>query len=314
VTDVCDYPVDLRVDYAEPRSRGWAVLTILLVKLLALLPHGIVLAFLGIAQVVVAFVAQIAVVVRGEYPEGMFGFVTGVLRWATRVSAFLYSLTDRYPPFSLRADPGYPVDVLVERPPRSSRVYAAFTVAVQVAVTVGAVWLILWLFSRPDLAPVLGSGTGTGRSGFDLLRSLPQPGGGGLLLRELAALPHLIVLGLLGLAAFFVWVGVQWVILFTGRYPRGVFDFVVGIERWQVRVNAYGLGLVDRYPPFTFAPSLVAATPGTATPAAATPGAWYPDPTGRHELRYWDGRRWTGHVADGGVTATDPVDGGSGAG
>lgn len=307
----CDYPVDLRVEYAEPRSRLWAVLTVTLVKLLALVPHAIVLALLGVAQLLVAFVAQLVVVVRGEYPEGMFGFVTGVLRWGARVSAFLYSLTDRYPPFSLHPDPDYPVDVVVERPPSSSRVYAAFTVAVQVAATAGIIWFLVWALSQPTFATSSGDG-GDVTKRFDLLQSLPQPGGG-LLLRQLAALPHLLVLALLGLAVLAVWVVVQWVILFTARYPRGLFGFVVGVQRWQVRVNAYGLGLTDRYPPFTFDPSLVA-SPGTGAPEAATPGAWWPDPTGRHELRYWDGRQWTGHVADGGVSGVDPLDGPAGGG
>ena len=44
------------------------------------------------------------------------------------------------------------------------------------------------------------------------------------------------------------------------------------------------------------------------------PAAWHPDPTGRHEYRYWDGERWTDHVADQGQASIDPVDGGGGAG
>ena len=48
-----------------------------------------------------ALVAQVAVAVNGEYPPGMFDFVAGVLRWGTRVAAFILSLDDRYPPFTL---------------------------------------------------------------------------------------------------------------------------------------------------------------------------------------------------------------------
>ena len=111
-----DYPIDLRADYPERSSRGWAALTILLIKFLALIPHFVILIFLGIAQVVVAIVAQVVVAIKGEYPPGMFDFVAGVLRWSTRVSAFVFSLTDRYPPFTLQPDDSYPVDVVIERP------------------------------------------------------------------------------------------------------------------------------------------------------------------------------------------------------
>src|SRR5665648_238431 len=127
-----DYPIDVRADYPERSSRGWAGLTILLIKFLALIPHFFVLVFLGIAQFFVALVAQVAVVINGEYPPGMFAFVTGVLRWGTRVSAFILSLNDRYPPFTLQPVDDYPLDVVVERPAQSSRLYALFTLIVEV--------------------------------------------------------------------------------------------------------------------------------------------------------------------------------------
>ena len=58
-------------------------------------------------------------------------------------------------------------------------------------------------------------------------------------------------------------------------------------------------------------PSAPAEEPESTAPSAppASPAAWHPDPLGRHELRWWDGSRWTEHVADGGETSTDPVDG-----
>jgi hypothetical protein len=65
------------------------------------------------------------------------------------------------------------------------------------------------------------------------------------------AIPHFIVLFLLSVGAFFAVVGAWFAILFTGRYPRGLFDFVLGVLRWWNRVIAYAFALVtDEYPPF----------------------------------------------------------------
>ncbi len=69
------------------------------------------------------------------------------------------------------------------------------------------------------------------------------------------AIPHFIVLTFLWLAAFVCIVIAWFAILFTGRYPRGLFDFVVGVGRWTVRVGAYAILLTtDRYPPFSLSP------------------------------------------------------------
>jgi hypothetical protein len=75
------------------------------------------------------------------------------------------------------------------------------------------------------------------------------------LVKWLLAIPHYIVLAFLFIAAFVCIVIAWFAILFTGRYPRGLFDFVVGVGRWAVRVEAYALLLVtDRYPPFSLDP------------------------------------------------------------
>jgi len=66
------------------------------------------------------------------------------------------------------------------------------------------------------------------------------------------AIPHYFVLAFLGLAVLFVSVLAWFAILFTGKYPRGLFDFVVGVFRWSLRVNAYvSLLVTDVYPPFS---------------------------------------------------------------
>ena len=72
------------------------------------------------------------------------------------------------------------------------------------------------------------------------------------LVKWLLAIPHFIVLAVLSVVAFFAVVIAWFTILFTGRYPRGLFDFVVGVARWGLRVQAYATLLVtDRYPPFS---------------------------------------------------------------
>ncbi len=75
------------------------------------------------------------------------------------------------------------------------------------------------------------------------------------LVKWLLAIPHYVLLFFLYIAAFFVVVAAWFAILFTGRFPRGMFDFLVGVGRWTNRVIAYAHVLVtDRYPPFRLAP------------------------------------------------------------
>jgi hypothetical protein len=82
----------------------------------------------------------------------------------------------------------------------------------------------------------------------DLARGMP-------LVKWLLAIPHYIVLFFLAIAAFFCVIATGFAILFTGRYPRSLFDFVLGVQRWALRVAAYAFLLVtDEYPPFSLQP------------------------------------------------------------
>jgi hypothetical protein len=72
------------------------------------------------------------------------------------------------------------------------------------------------------------------------------------IVKWLLAIPHYIVLLFLFIAAFFAGIYAWFAILLTGQYPRAIFDFIVGVSRWGLRVNAYAFLLVtDRYPPFS---------------------------------------------------------------
>ena len=79
----------------------------------------------------------------------------------------------------------------------------------------------------------------------DLNRWLP-------LVKWFLAIPHYIILFFLAIAVLVMWIVTWFIILFTGRYPKGIFDFVVGVFRWSLRVTAYAFILItDRYPPFS---------------------------------------------------------------
>ncbi len=137
-TDSKPYPVTLRGELTVPPGRWqW------LVKWLLIIPHGIILYFLGIASFVLMVIAFFAILFTGKYPKGMFDFVVGVMRWNWRVSFYSYSVlgTDKYPPFSFDPDPNYPADLNIEYPERlnNGMVLIKWLLAFPH-------WIILWLF------------------------------------------------------------------------------------------------------------------------------------------------------------------------
>ena len=98
------YPIDVQAQYPVQSSRLLSACAILwfFPKTLLIIPHAFVLAFVGLAGAFVAWIAQWLVLFGGVYPQGMFDFALGAVRWQTRVNAWIFGLVDRYPPFSLR--------------------------------------------------------------------------------------------------------------------------------------------------------------------------------------------------------------------
>jgi hypothetical protein len=92
----------VHVDFPYPDAKNDLNRWLPLVKWLLAIPHYIVLFFLAIAAFVIVIIAWFSILFTGRYPDGLFDFVVGVIRWGTRVQGYAFVLiTDRYPPFSL---------------------------------------------------------------------------------------------------------------------------------------------------------------------------------------------------------------------
>ena len=188
-----------------------------LVKWFLAIPHYFCLAFLWVAFAILTVLAFFAILFTGRYPRGMFDFNVGVLRWNWRVAFYAFNPagTDRYPPFSLE-DADYPARLEIAYPERLSR---------------GLVLVKWWLLAIPHyiIVGILTSGVLWWAGDF---------GGGEGALRFGG--------GLMSILVFIALV----VLLFGGRYPRGLFDLVMGLNRWVIRVAAYAGLMRDEYPPF----------------------------------------------------------------
>jgi Domain of unknown function (DUF4389) len=206
------YPLQIEGELEGSLSR-W----LWLVKWVLVIPHVIALVFLWIAFVVLTVVAFFAILFTGRYPRAIFDFNVGVLRWTWRVGFYSYSAlgTDRYPPFTLRVVPDYPTRLDVAHPPALSR---------------GLVLVKWWLLALPHylVVGVFAGGVWAGVNAADDHGTWSSGGG---------------LIGLLVLIAGIV-------LLFTGRYPKAIFDFVMGMNRWCFRVAAYATLMTDAYPPF----------------------------------------------------------------
>jgi hypothetical protein len=111
-----DYPVRFEIAY-PPELNRWLPL----VKWLLAVPHYFALFFVGIGAFFVIVFAWFAVLITGRFPRGAFDYLVGTFRWGSRVAAYLYFMTDAYPPFSMADDPGYPVRVAIDYPEHIDR-------------------------------------------------------------------------------------------------------------------------------------------------------------------------------------------------
>lgn len=182
-----------------------------LVKWFLLIPHLIVLIFLWLAYAVVTVIAFFAILITGRYPGGLFSFNRGVLRWSWRVTFYGYG--------ALGTD---------RYPPFSLRAVPDYPATLDLdypeQLSRGLVLVKWWLLAIPHylvLAALAGAAILTGDDRTDTI-------------------------GVLAVAVLIMGVA----LLFTGRYPRGLFDLVMGLNRWSLRVAVYATLMTDAYPPF----------------------------------------------------------------
>lgn len=231
------YPV-LVEGHIDPNLTRWQWL----VKWLLAIPHFVVLAFLWVAFALLTVVAFFAILFTGRYPRSIFDFNVGVLRWSWRVGFYTYSVaaTDQYPPFSLD-DTDYPARLDVAYPEQLSR---------------GLALVKWWLLAIPHYLIV-----GLFTSGMVWWST--DIGTSDNTVAEAGA-------GLIGILVFIAVV----MLLFTGRYNRGLFDLIMGLNRWVFRVVAYAALMRDEYPPFRLDTGGSEPRPGPSSPDAG------PDETG----------------------------------
>lgn len=207
------YPVQVNAA-TDPQSSRW----LWLVKWILVIPHYVVLVFLWLGFLVGSVIAFFAILITGHYPRAIFDYNVGVLRWSWRVNYYAYGAlgTDQYPPFTLREVEEYPAHLSVDYPEHLSR---------------GLVLVKWWLLAIPHYIIVgvfVGGGAWAANRGDNWQWNIGASGG---------------LVGILVIIAAVI-------LTFTGSYPRPLYDLVLGMNRWALRVAGYAALMTDTYPPF----------------------------------------------------------------
>jgi hypothetical protein len=204
-----------------------------LVKWLLAIPHFFLLVFLWIGFAFATLAAFVVLLFTGRYPRRLFEYNVGVIRWSWRVSFYATGAlaTDRYPPFTLRDVEDYPAHLDIAYPEHHRR---------------GLPLIGWWLIGIPQymIAGLLGGGFAFGWVSANW--TFHTPGVVGVLM---------LVVG---------------VLLLVGRgYPRGIFELVMGLNRWTLRVVSYCAFLTPEYPPFRLDQGGDEPTPFAGVPRSA---------------------------------------------
>ena len=183
----------------ESYSRGELLLRTFFGFIYIMIPHAILLLFVGLAASVLNFLSFWIILFTGRYPESWFEFQVKYMKWNIRVNASFFNLVDGYPKFGLNQE----------------HKGVHFDAAYPENISRGSVLLRFffgWLY---------------------------------------VMIPHGLILGILVYAVLIVNFIAWWAVLFTGNYPKSMFDFQVKYFRWSQRVSLYMAYMTDKYPPFT---------------------------------------------------------------